>query len=127
MNSFTKIILFTDTDGRARFREEIIELSEGTTQIQVSRPFPCVTYQVRHSPVGFNFDFHCTDSPIWVIILEGEMEITLRDGTSRLFKPGDCFYAEDTLPLGAPFDQELHGHASRQVGSDPLVTMFVGT
>jgi hypothetical protein len=29
------------------------------------------------------------------------------------------------LPAGATFDGQLHGHCSRQVGSEPLVTAFV--
>lgn len=125
MSVFTKIILFTDTDGHARFREEAIDLNEGTPQVQKSAPFPCSTYRVRQSPVGFRSDFHCPDSPLWVVILAGQMEIILQDGSSRLFKPGDCFYGADLLPSGATFDRKIHGHASRQVGPDPLVTLFV--
>ena len=33
MNTFTKIVLFTDSDGRAKFREEPIALTEGTQWI----------------------------------------------------------------------------------------------
>ena len=29
------------------------------------------------------------------------------------------------LPQGATFDPAIHGHWSRQVGDDPLVTLFV--
>ena len=32
MTHFTKVVLFTDSDGRARFREEQVPLSEGTPQ-----------------------------------------------------------------------------------------------
>jgi len=52
------------------------------------------------------------------------MEIGLRDG-SRLFKPGQHFFSADTLPTGATFDANLHGHWSAQRGKDPLVTLFV--
>ena len=34
--SFTQILLFTDTDGRARFREEQIPLTEGKPQARLS-------------------------------------------------------------------------------------------
>jgi hypothetical protein len=53
------------------------------------------------------------------------MEIGLQDGRSRVFKAGDSFYSADTLPEGAVFDPALHGHWSRQVGDEPLVTLFV--
>ena len=127
MPAFTKVTLFTDRDGRARFREEPVELPEGTPQAMLSRVFPASGYQLRHSPVGFRSQWHCTPTAQWVFILSGEMEIGLQDGSTRLFKPGQHFYSADTLPQGAKFDPKVHGHWSAQRGSDPLVTLFVKT
>ncbi len=125
MTTFTKVILFTDTDGRARFREEAVPLTEGKPQTQLSALMPSGGCQVRHSPVGFRSEFHCTGDPQWVFILGGQMEIGLQDGSSRTFNPGQHFYSADVLPAGATFDVNVHGHWSRQVGTDPLVTLFV--
>jgi hypothetical protein len=123
--AFTKIVLFTDRDGRAGFKEESIELAEGNPQTLLSPVFPCAGYQLRHSPVGFRSPWHCTPKPQWVFILRGEMEIGLRDGTVRRFRAGEHFYAADLLPEGATFDAELHGHWSAQRGPEALVTLFV--
>ncbi|APW38056.1 hypothetical protein RD110_13345 [Rhodoferax koreense] len=125
MTTFTKVTLFTDTDGRARFREDAIELTEGSPQAMLSPLMATGGFQVRHSPVGFRSQFHVSVTPQWVVILSGQMEIGLQDGSSRVFKPGEHFYSVDTLPEGASFDAKLHGHWSRQVGDEPLVTMFV--
>ena len=125
MPEFTKVVLYTDTDGRARLREEPIALTEGTPTAMLSQVFPSAGYQLRHSPVGFRSQFHCTGSPQWVFILSGQMEIGLQDGSTRLFRPGEHFHSADTLPAGATFDPALHGHWSRQAGPDPLVTLFV--
>ena len=125
MPVFRKVILFTDRDGRARFAGEDITLAEGTPQAALSAVFPCGGYQLRHSPVGFRSDWHCTPKAQWVWVLAGEMEIGLQDGSSRVFKPGDHFYSADTLPVGGVFDPKLHGHWSRQVGTEPLITLFV--
>ena len=125
MTTFTKVILFTDTDGRARFREEAVPLTEGKPQAQLSALMPSGGCRVRHSPVGFRSEFHCTGDPQWVFILGGQMEIGLQDGSSRTFNPGQHFYSADVLPAGATFDVNVHGHWSRQVGTDPLVTLFV--
>ena len=125
MHTFTKVVLFTDTDGRARFREESLPLDEGTPQSMLSRLFPSGGYQLRTSPVGFRSTFHCTGSPQWVFILGGHMEIGLQGGVSRVFGPGEHFFSADLLPEGATFDPAVHGHWSRQVGPDPLVTLFV--
>lgn len=125
MTDFTKTVLFTDSDGRAKFREDTLALSEGTAQAALSPLMASGGYQLRQSPVGFRSSFHCTGSPQWLFVLRGQMEIGLQDGSSRVFGPGDHFYSADTLPEGATFDPAVHGHWSRQVGPEPLVTLFV--
>ena len=102
-------------------------MPEGTPQTMLSAVLPASGYQLRHSPVGFRSQWHCTPRAQWVFILEGEMEIGLQDGSSRLFKPGEHFYASDTLPEGASFDDKVHGHWSAQRGGSPLVTLFLKT
>jgi hypothetical protein len=123
--TFTRVVLFTDTDGRARFREEPVPLDEGTPQARLSAPMPASAVQLRESPVGFRSAFHCTGTPQWVFILSGRMEIGLQDGSSRVFGPGEHFWSADVLPEGASFDPAVHGHWSRQVGDVPLRTLFV--
>ena len=125
MSTFSKVTLFTDHDGRARFRNETIVLSAGTPQSMLSPEFPATGYQLRHSPVGFRSHWHCTPKPQWVFILGGQMEIGLQDGSGRIFAAGEHFFSADTLPEGATFDAAIHGHWSRQAGEDPLVTLFL--
>jgi len=125
MESFTKVTLFTGPDGLARFREEQLPLTEGTPQAALSAVYPASGYVLRRSPVGFRSDWHCTPAPQWVFILGGEMEIGLRDGSSRLFRPGEHFFSADTVPAGAAFDASRHGHWSAQRGKDALVTLFL--
>ena len=110
MTVFSKVILYTDADGRAKFREEAVPLGEGSPQAMLSELFASGGYQLRHSPPGFRSQFHCTPNPQWVFILGGEMEIGLQGGASRVFKPGQHFYSADVLPAGATFDPALHGH-----------------
>jgi len=125
MSTFTKVVLYTDRDGRAKWREEAVPLSGGTPQAMLSELFPSSGYQLRHSPVGFRSQWHCTPQPQWVFILDGEMEIGLQDKTSRVFCPGMHFYSADVLPAGATFDAAVHGHWSAQRGPQPLVTLFL--
>lgn len=125
MTSFTRVTLFTDTDGRARFREDTVPLDQGTPAARLSAVLPVQGLQLRQSPVGFRSAFHCTGDPQWLFVLQGRMEIGLQDGSSRVFGPGEHFFSADTLPEGATFDPAVHGHWSRQVGDEPLVTAFV--
>ena len=123
--SFTQVLLFTDRDGRANWREECVPLGEGSPQARLSALLPASAFQLRHSPVGFRSEFHCTPKPQWVFILGGEMEIGLQDGSSRRFRAGEHFFSADVQPEGASFDPKIHGHWSAQRGSDPLVTLFL--
>lgn len=125
MSNFVQTILYTDPEGRARFREESIPLDEGTPATRLSAILPASGVQLRESPVGFRGQVHCTGIPQWVFILSGAMEIGLADGSSRVFVAGEHFYSADVLPEGANFDPAVHGHWSRQVGNAPLVTLFV--
>ena len=125
MPTFTKLVLYTGDDGRAKFREEQVPLDTGTPQTMLSSLFSSAGYQLRRSPIGFRSDFHCTAKPQWVFVLAGEMEIGLQDGTSRVLWPGAHCYAADILPPGATFDPKLHGHWSAQRGVDALITLFV--
>jgi hypothetical protein len=122
---FRRVVLYTGSDGRARFREESLVLSEGTPMSRLSPWQVASGLQLRESPVGFRSSFHCTGHPQWVFILQGRMEIGLQDGSSRIFAAGEHFYSADLLPQGAEFDPAVHGHWSRQVGQEPLVTAFV--
>lgn len=125
MTTLNKIILFTDKDGFARFKEEKIELSDGNEKSLLSTWMNAEGLQLRQSPVGFASDFHCTGNPQWLFVLQGIMEIGLRDGTSRRFGPGEYFYSADTLPEGVSFDTNIHGHCSRLIGDKPLITAFI--
>lgn len=117
--------LYTGEDGRARFRDRPLPLAEGTPMTRLSALAPSSGWQFRRSPVGFASDVHCTTAPQWLVVLQGQMEIGLQDGSTRVFGPGQCFYSNDTLPPGAAFDAAVHGHRSRQVGDEPLATLFV--
>ena len=123
--SLTQVILETGADGCARFREQPIALCEGKPAARLSPLMPSGGLQWRESPVGFRSEFHCTEIPQWLFVLRGAMEIGLQDGSTRVFRAGDAFYSNDTLPAGAVFDAKVHGHWSRQLGETPLVTVFV--
>lgn len=125
MDIFTKIVLYTGPDGRARWREEPLALAGGTPAARLSAVLPAHGYQLRRSPVGFRSDWHCTPQPQWVFILAGAMEIGIADGSARTFGPGEHFYSADTLPEGAAFRPGVHGHWSAQRGDAPLVTLFL--
>ena len=123
--TLTVTLLETGADGFARFRDVALPLPQGTPASRLTALAPSGGWQLRRSPPGFASSFHCTGEPQWLLVLQGTMEIGLRDGSARTFGPGQFFYSGDTLPEGAAFDDAVHGHRSRLIGDEPLVTMFV--
>ena len=125
MTTFTRTVLFTDEDGRARFKGEVIDLDQGSEKARLSEWMPAKGLQLRQSPVGFKSEFHVSSHSHWVFILQGQMENGLQDGSCKVFAAGEHFFSADLLPEGAVFDPKVHGHCSRQVGEEALVTVFV--
>jgi hypothetical protein len=127
MAQFTKTILFTDTDGRAKFREESVALTEGTPQAALS---PLDAF--RGLPVAAQSRWAFAAPSIAPAVRSGcscsrgRMEIGLQDGSSRRVSDrGNTSIRPIRLPEGATFDATIHGHWSRQVGPEPLITLFV--
>ncbi|MDP2093355.1 MAG: hypothetical protein Q8K50_05635, partial [Hydrogenophaga sp.] len=59
-------MLYTDTDGRAKFRDETVALTEGTSAAQLSPLMPSGGYQLRQSPVGFRSPVVTADAFRWL-------------------------------------------------------------
>ncbi len=120
-----KIELFTNFDGKAAFKTREVNMVQQTPQLALSTLVHSNGYQWRYSPVGFRSEFHCTQIPQWLFVLSGAMQIKLQNGDFRIFRSGECFYSNDTLPVGEVFNPNHHGHSSCQIGVEALVTLFV--
>jgi hypothetical protein len=67
-------------------------------------------------PVGRDLDWHPAPRRQFVIILSGQLEIGLGDGSKHVFGPGDARLVEDTTGKG---------HTTRVVGNDRCVTATI--
>ena len=67
-------------------------------------------------PAGNFLDWHPAPRRQFVIILSGQLEIGLGDGSKHVFGPGDARLVEDTTG---------QGHTTRVLGSAPCVTATV--
>ena len=103
--------LYTGTDGQSHI--ERIDLAhhpdwvKGLATTQIS---------FREDPVGRFIDWHPAPRRQFVIILSGQLEIGLGDGSTHLFGPGDARLVEDTT--GA-------GHTTRVHGNQPCLTATI--
>jgi hypothetical protein len=70
----------------------------------------------REDAVGRFIDWHPAPRRQFVIILSGELEIGLGDGSTHIYGPGDARLVEDTTG---------RGHTTRVHGDVPCVTATV--
>jgi len=109
--------LYTGADNESHFGEIDIELRDiGNSASSVSDPLKSTGIIFRNTTGDYHLDWHTAPRRQYVIILEGQVEIEIGDGTKRRFGPGEMFLAEDTTG---------HGHISRAVDNQPRKSVFV--
>ncbi len=90
------IRLYTGEDGQAQFEDlnmpageaETVALKSGGEMI------------FRSFPDGSFSDWHTGPQRQYVIVLSGQMEIGIGDGTKRMLNPGDILQVEDLTGQG---------------------------
>ncbi|CAN0011922.1 unnamed protein product [Heterosigma akashiwo] len=81
--------------------------------------------RLRESSPGYFADFHVAGDPTLITIQQGILQISLRDGSSKNFGPGESFIASDFLPDGLEFDSTKHGHSAAVLGDQVLRAIHV--
>ena len=103
--------LYTGDDGESHI--ETIDLSEAPDWT-AGRDTTRISF--REDPVGRFVDWHPAPRRQFVIILSGQLEIGLSDGSKHRFGPGDARLVEDTTGKG---------HTTAVHGDEPCVTATI--
>lgn len=101
--------LYTDASGKSAFEDVQLPL-ERTGVEQVRSLIAPSAMIVNETDAGHQYDWHNAPKKQWVITLQGEIEVQLKDGTKRRFGPGSMLIAEDLSGSG---------HATRVVSKEP--------
>ena len=104
--------MFTGSDGKSHFEDidlpfEISDVAQRTDNEESQG------MQFVYQPPGFVIDMHPAPRRQYVITLQGQSEITMGDGSSRLFGPGDVVLADDLTG---------EGHITKVVGDIPRIS-----
>jgi quercetin dioxygenase-like cupin family protein len=108
--------LYTDPHGESRFEEVTMELREMGPVGYLSHSFPVTELQFRLNEAGYDWDFHNAPARQFIILLDGEIEITTSLGETRIFRGGDVLLAEDT---------HGKGHKTRNIKQQIRKSVFV--
>jgi quercetin dioxygenase-like cupin family protein len=103
--------LYTGSDGQSHVESITLpahtEWTKGLATTQIA---------FREDPVGRYLDWHPAPRRQFVIILSGQLEIGLGDGSKQIFGPGDARLVEDTTGKG---------HTTRVHGNQPCLTATI--
>ncbi len=103
--------LYTGDDRQSHIEDQTLASHPALTEPQAaSRIF------FGELAIGTFIDWHPAPRRQYVIILSGQLEIGLGDGTVRRFGPGDARFVEDTTGPG---------HTTRVVGNEPAMTAVI--
>ncbi len=107
--------LYTGDDGESHFQDVEIDLSPSGVG-RLSETFPATGVIFRETAPDYDLDFHNAPRKQYVVCLDASVEITIGDGTKRVFGPCDIFLAEDVTG---------HGHISKAVDGQVRHSLFI--
>ena len=100
--------LYTGSDGQSHIETiDLARVPDWTKGLATTR------ISFRTDPVGHFLDWHPAPRRQFVIILSGQLEIGLGDGTKQVFGAGDARLVEDITGKG---------HTTRVHGNQPCTT-----
>lgn len=108
--------LYTGEDGETHFEDISIPLEDRGNRGWLSKPIKVKEIMFRVTGGDFDLDWHNAPQRQFVIILDGESEIEIGDGTKRRFVGGDILLAEDT---------KGRGHITRALNNQSRRSIFV--
>ncbi|MCH8190455.1 MAG: hypothetical protein IIC80_03775 [Chloroflexi bacterium] len=107
--------IYTGDDGRTHF-EEIEGLFTASGARDAAAYQPTTGIMFRHTKGETFMDWHGAPQRQYVIILSGEMEVEIGDGSKRRLVAGDVLLAEDTTGQG----HITRGWGDRRIAIIPL-------
>lgn len=112
--SYTR--LYSDSAGDSRFEDVKIGLTDQGPVGYLSSKFGTEDIQFRLNEPDYDWDFHNAPSRQFIILLDGDIEITTSLGETRRFSGGDVLLVEDTTGKG---------HTTRNVRQQARRSVFI--
>ena len=108
--------IHADDDGESHFTDIDVPLVEETRIGRMSTRQAASGLIFRENDADYDLDWHCAPRRQYIVMLDGEVEITVSDGESRRFRGGDVVLVEDVTGKG---------HRSRHVRAEPRRSLFI--
>lgn len=92
--------IYSDGDGDSQFEDVDIPLIANGIIGNLSEVYPVKSIQFRENAPDYDWDFHTAPARQFIILLDGEIEITTSLGDVRIFRSGDILLVEDVHGKG---------------------------
>lgn len=92
--------IFADDTGDSHFESVHVPLIDNGIMGSISLPFETKALIFRENKANYNWDFHNSPARQFIILLDGEIEITTSLGVVRRFRGGEILLVEDTSGAG---------------------------
>jgi hypothetical protein len=107
--------LYTGDDGQSHFQDIEIDLNPSGVGL-LSEIYPATGVIFRETAADYDLDLHNAPRKQYVVCLDASVKVTIGDGSSRIFGPGDIFLAEDVTG---------QGHISQAVNGQVRHSLFI--
>ena len=109
--------VYSGPDGLTHFKDVELPGTRDDNRFRITSDLMKATgVFFRETQAKDSNDFHNTPRTLFVVLLEGRMEIVASDGTTRVFGPGDVFLEDDHTGKG---------HYTRTLDGKPRRMMFI--
>lgn len=108
--------IYTDRNGDSQFELVEIPLTDRGVVGFLSEKFNVHALQFRENIADYDWDFHNAPAKQFIVLLDGEIEITSSLGVQRIFRAGDVLLVEDT---------DGKGHKSRNLLKQVRKSIFI--
>jgi hypothetical protein len=108
--------IYTGEDGRSHFEAITLRLAPNERGREFTPWEEATRIRFAQWPVGFFLDWHNAPQRQYGVILSGQMELGIGDGTTQRLGPGDVAFMEDLTG---------QGHTARVLSDLPLLLAAV--
>jgi uncharacterized cupin superfamily protein len=92
--------IYSDESGESRFETVAVPLTDRGIVGFLSETFPVQSLQFRENSSDYHWDYHNAPARQFIVLLDGQIEITSSIGERRVFGAGDILLVEDTTGKG---------------------------
>lgn len=108
--------IYTKENGKSAFEDFDIDITDSGDIGSLSRTYPVSGIIFRETQGDYDYTWHNAPKRQFILMLDGQVDITSGEGETRRFKTGDILLAEDTTGKG---------HISRAVDGEKRRSVFV--